>query len=126
MAIIGLGVDVVEIKRIKGVYARFGERFLRRILRDEEIEYCLKRVNPVDCIAARFAAKEATYKALNPTPDYIIPFYDVEVKMNRRRPEIVVGGKAKNLADKIGVTRILVSISHDGGVAVAAVILSDD
>ncbi|MCP4230097.1 MAG: holo-[acyl-carrier-protein] synthase [bacterium] len=126
MGIIGLGIDVVEKERVRDVYTRFGERFLRRILCDDEIAYCMKRVDPVDCIAARFAAKEATYKALGPTPDEIIPFRDIEIKMDRRRPEIAMYNRSKEFADKMGVTNTLVSISHDGGIAVAIVVLSND
>ena len=126
MGIIGLGIDIVEQRRIRDVYERFGERFLRRILCGREITLCLTRANPVPCIAARFAAKEATYKALGPGYEDFIPFHDVEIEMEGRRPKLVMRGRAGAQADSLGVTRTLLTISHDAGVAVAVVILTDD
>ena len=123
---IGIGIDIIDQKRIQNVYERFGERFLNRILCEDEITFCLRRVDPIPCIAARFAAKEATYKALGPGYEDVIPFHDVEIKMNGRRPQLVLRGRAKAQADNLGATRALLSISHDAGVVVAVVILTDD
>lgn len=126
MAIIGLGIDIVEQNRIRGVYERFGERFLKRILCEDEIAFCMRRVDPVPCIAARFAAKEATYKALGPGYEDSIPFHDVEIKMEGRRPTVILRNRAKAHADNSGATQTLLTISHDAGVAVAVVILTND
>lgn len=125
MAIVGIGIDIVEQKRIRDVYRRFGKRFLKRILCVSEIEFCLRRNDPVPCIAGRFAAKEATYKALGPGYEDVIPFHDVEIEMDGRRPIVRLHGRAKEQADGIGVTQTVLSISHDAGVAVAVVILTD-
>ena len=122
--VLGIGIDVVDQARISKAYRRFGKRFLERILTDSEIEFCMKRTDPIPAISARFAAKEATYKALGPAPNEIIPFEDVEVQMVGRRPEIVLSGTAQLIADDMGVGNIFISISHDAGVAVAVVVLS--
>ncbi|HON08751.1 MAG TPA: holo-ACP synthase, partial [Verrucomicrobiota bacterium] len=61
--IIGTGIDIIEVERVAASYKRFGDRFLKRILKESEIEYCLSHKNPAQFIAARFAAKEAISKA---------------------------------------------------------------
>ena len=61
--ILGTGVDIIEVDRIRGSYERFGERFVRRILSDSELGYCLAHRDPAPFLAARFAAKEAISKA---------------------------------------------------------------
>ncbi len=62
--IIGIGIDIIEIDRIKQSVDNFGERFLKKIFTEKELEYCLSKANKYQHLAARFAAKEAIAKAL--------------------------------------------------------------
>src|SRR5437667_11872569 len=61
--ILGVGIDIIEVARVQSSYGQFGERFLKRILRPDEIAYCLSHRFPAPFLAARFAAKEAISKA---------------------------------------------------------------
>src|ERR671931_2680835 len=79
MSIIGLGLDATDIPRVREVFARHGERFLRRVFTDEEIAYCTRQRDPVPSLAARFAAKEAAMKALGTGHSRGILWKDIEV-----------------------------------------------
>lgn len=123
--IVGLGTDVVECERIRRALARHGERFLRRIYTDAERAYCMGMRDPVPHLAARFAAKEATRKALARAP--ALDWHDVELRRDARGPVSVhLGGRAAAEARDLGVRRTHVSVAHERGVAVATVILEGD
>jgi holo-[acyl-carrier protein] synthase len=125
MAVIGIGLDVVDIPRFAGVYERFGEKFLRRVFTDAERVYCGKRTEPLNCYAGRFAAKEAVFKAIGGGTGPPIPLRDVEIAMDGRRPTARLRGTAERLARERGITEVLVTISHDAGVAAAAAVAVD-
>lgn len=109
----GIGTDIIEIERIKRTVDRKGERFLKRVFTDSELAFCSSRENPFPCLAARFAAKEAVLKALG-TGIGNCRWTDVEVVRNGAgAPEIVLSGNAGKLACEIGITRVMISISHD-------------
>ncbi|MCY3542757.1 MAG: holo-ACP synthase [Chloroflexi bacterium] len=113
------GVDIIEIVRVKRVYAQYGERFLRRIYTDAEKAYCRGRAPQ---LASRFAAKEAVMKLLG-TGVRGVHWRDIEVVRGRgQAPHIKLHGTAKARAERIGLTDIALSLSHSREFAVASVI----
>ena len=125
MAVVGIGLDIVDTPRFAGVYERFGEKLLRRVFTNAERAFCGKRVEPLNCYAGRFAAKEAVFKTLGGGSGEAIPLRDVEIVMVERRPTARLHGTAKRLAQERGITKVLVTISHDAGVAAAAAVAFD-
>ena len=124
MAICGVGVDVIEIERIRQAIERLGERFLRRIYTDVERTYCMGFRDPFPHLDARFAAKEAAMKALGVGLWSSIPWTDFEVR-NRStgEPELYLWRKASERARERGVRHYWVSLSHHRSVAVAVVVM---
>ena len=112
--VLGVGVDIVSVKRIERLIDRFGERFLKRVL-PEGYDYCLKKRKGEfpGCIAARFALKEATVKALSQA-GYKAGIRDVTVKGGGKELSLSV----KNLSPRL---KFLYSISHEREFAVAVV-----
>ncbi|HPI92588.1 MAG TPA: holo-ACP synthase [Deltaproteobacteria bacterium] len=121
--IAGIGIDIADITRIEDLLKRYGMRFLQRILTPGEIASCMKRHDAAACIAGRFAAKEAAYKALSSGRTSGIGFKDITVDTDGSAPRLTLARKALDRAAQIGVARIHVSISHDRGCAVALVVL---
>lgn len=122
--VIGIGIDLVEIKRIKASVERSGERFLRRVYTEAEINYCESKRHKYQHYAARFAAKEAAFKALGTGWAQGIAWRDVEVvKETSGRPRLALHGRALDLARERGATGAEVSLSHSDEYAVAQVIL---
>ena len=114
-----VGVDIIEIPRVERVYARYGERFLRRIYTEREAAYCRGRAPQ---LASRFAAKEATMKALG-TGVRGIRWRDVEVVRGRgQAPRIELHGTARARADRLGMSDIALSLSHSKEFAAASVV----
>ncbi len=121
--ILGLGMDVIEPSRICAVWERRGERFLQRIYTSEEISYSLKGRNTCQRLAARWAAKEAFVKAVGSELTGI-RWVDIElISSGDAPPRMNLHGRAAQRAQKMGVERILVSISHSHDVAAATVLL---
>jgi holo-[acyl-carrier protein] synthase len=113
------GVDIIEISRVRGVLERFGQRFLDRVYTPNEIAFCRDR--PPN-LAARFAAKEATMKALG-SGVRGIGWKDIEViRHPSGAPSIKLHGRAKARAERLGVKEISVSLSHSRDYAVAFVV----
>ena len=113
------GVDIIEIHRIKGVASRYGLRFLRRIYTDGEIAYCRGRAPQ---LASRFAAKEATMKALG-TGVRGVRWRDIEVVRKRgQAPTILLHGTARARAERLGIQHLALSLSHSQEYAVAFVV----
>jgi len=121
--ILGVGIDLVDISRIEALMVKHPGRFLARVFTPEEIEYCTKRHDAATCLAGRFAAKEATYKALAVGRHSGIGFKDIRVRVLRGTPELELTGSARSRAMDLGAVRMLLSISHEKGCAVAVVIL---
>jgi holo-[acyl-carrier protein] synthase len=121
--ILGIGVDLVDIARIKALMGKYGERFITRVFSPEEIEYCTRRHDAAACLAGRFAAKEAAFKALSADRFSGIGFKEIRIIVREGRPELTLEGKAKEKAQHLGITGIYLSISHDKGCAVAMVVL---
>jgi len=122
--IVGTGIDIAEVPRIRQSIERFGERFLHRIFTPGEMRYCDSKANRVERYAARFAAKEAAMKALGTGWNHGVRWRDCEVvRMPGGRPTIEFHGRAGEFALKLGVKNAALSISHTAEQAIAQVIL---
>jgi holo-[acyl-carrier protein] synthase len=122
--IVGTGVDITEVPRIKASVERFGQRFLSRVFTPEELRYCLAKPNAAERLAARFAAKEAGLKAIGTGLRHGITWQDVEVvRLPGQRPNLRFSGKAAEYADRLGCKRVHLSLSHTSEQAIAYVIL---
>jgi holo-[acyl-carrier protein] synthase len=123
--IVGTGVDIAEVHRIRESIERFGERFLHRVYTEGEIQYCeRKNVTRFESYAARFAAKEAGMKALGTGWNHGVRWRDIEVIRPRgQRPTIQFHGQAAAFAEKLGTRNIALSITHTSEQALAHVIL---
>ena len=121
--IIGLGLDATEIDRIAATIERYGDRFLRRVFTDGEIEYCARRRVPAIHFAGRFAAKEAGMKALGTGHSQNVLWRDVEVIRHGGPPQLQFhGGAARRFAAMDARTSLL-SITHTETLAFAQVLL---
>ena len=125
--IVGTGVDIAEVGRIKAAVERFGERFLRRVFTPAEVRYCMGKPNAGERLAARFAAKEAGMKAIGTGLRHGVTWQDVEVlRMPGQRPVLKFSGKAAEFAGRLGCKRTHLSLSHTKEQAIAHVILEGD
>lgn len=119
--IVGIGVDLIEVARIHSAvnHPRTGERFVHRVFTEEEIAYCLARKRSAESFAARFAAKEATFKALG----CLLPWRDVEVlRQARQAPRLALHGRAQQRAAQLGIRRLHLSLTHTETWALAWVV----
>jgi len=126
--IVGLGVDLVEIARVRRLIESRGERAMGRLFTDGERAYAHYRVDPAPHLAARIAAKEAAFKALA-GKDLArgISWRELEVfARDDGGPLLRLHGRAERRATELGVSRILVTISHTETMAVAVVVLERD
>ena len=124
--IVGSGVDLCEVARIKDAIARHGRRFQERVFTDREIAYAQSKANLYERYAARFAAKEAGMKALGTGWRGGVRWRDFEVtNLPSGRPTLQFHGKAAEFADKLGVQNIALSITHTSVQAMAIVILEN-
>jgi len=126
MAIVGIGVDVAQVARFERLETRYGERFVSRVCHplERRILDRLGRGRRAEFVAGRFACKEAAKKALGDFPGRGIGWKEIYI-VNRAtgQPEIHFEGRAAELAADRGVSVGHVSISHDGGLVIAQVIL---
>jgi holo-[acyl-carrier protein] synthase len=123
----GIGVDLVNIPRIRAAIERWEERFLRRVFTDSEIAYCRARRDPAQHFAARFAAKEAGLKALGTGLRLGVRWRELEVQRQRgQAPTLVLTGRCREISLARGGRRMLLALSHDGEYAVAQAVLVDD
>ena len=113
------GVDIIEIERIERVAGKYGDRFLQRIYTQSEREYCRGRAPQ---LASRFAAKEATMKALG-TGIRGVGWKDIEIKRRRgSAPYIKLHGRALKRSDQIGLHKLALSLTHSKDFAIASVV----
>ena len=125
--IVGTGVDIAEVGRIKAAVKRFGDRFLKRVFTLAEVRYCMGKVNTAERLAARFAAKEAGMKAIGTGLRHGVTWQDVEVlRMPGQRPVLKFSGKAAEFAARLGCKRTHLSLSHTREQAIAYVILEGE
>lgn len=124
--IVGTGIDIVEVPRVAQAIERFGERFLRRVFTPGEIKYCRSKRNASERFAARFAAKEAAFKAIGTGVRMGVVWTDVEVRREPGgRPTLNFSGAAAAHAVALGMKRSSLSLSHTAEFATAQVILED-
>lgn len=122
--IVGVGVDLVKVPRIRAALERWGDRFLTRVFTERERTYATRRREPAPHLAGRFAAKEAVFKALGVGLRLGVRWREVEVVNNARgKPELVLTGQTKRLSETLGVTATHMSLSHDSDYAIAEVVL---
>jgi holo-[acyl-carrier protein] synthase len=125
MTILGVGIDIVETKRIADSIERFGDRFLHRVFVEGEIAYSQSMKAPHLHLAARFAAKEAISKAFGTGIGAQLGWRDLEVvRMPGGAPQVVLHGRAETYAKSRGVREIHVSLSHTAeyGAATAVIV----
>lgn len=123
MSVLGIGLDLCPIDRMRKAVERHGDRFLRRIFTDDERRYATTRGDGYEALAGRFAAKEAASKALGAPRG--IGWHDVEVVPaidGQRGPVLLLRGKAAEVAHVRGVSAVLVSITHADGMAAAVAV----
>ena len=122
--ILGTGIDIIEVKRIAQSFEKFGERFLKRILRQDEIAYCLTHRLPAPHLAARFAAKEAVSKAFGTGIGAQLGWQDIEVgRHDSGEPFVILhDGGLKLLSTRNG-RMVHLSLSHTSEYAAATAIL---
>jgi len=122
--VIGTGIDIVEIARFRKIIAGSGQRFLDRVFTPEEQRFCLARRDPAPHFAARFAAKEAVFKALETGWAKGVTWLDVEVRRQEQgAPEIILSGVALEIAASKGAGRAHLSLTHTNNWAAATAIL---
>ncbi len=122
--ILGTGIDLVELTRIRGAMEKFGERFLKRFLHPEEIVYCQRHRDPGPFVAGRFAAKEAISKAFGTGIGIKLGWLDMEVRHKESgEPFVVLHGNGLKLLAERGATGVHLSLSHTGAHATAIALL---
>jgi holo-[acyl-carrier protein] synthase len=125
--IVGLGIDLCQVSRIAELERRYGMRFLQRVFTEGELSRCRNPRRLHECLAGRFAAKEAALKALGTGLSQGIAWHDVElVGGESQRPRIAFHRRAGEIFKARGATTSCVSVSHDSGFAAAVVILEGD
>ncbi len=128
MAILGIGIDVVEVERMRAAVGHVtrGERFKERVFTAGERAYCDSRADGAPSYAARFAAKEALMKALGPAAPWGFPWHEIEVERDESgRPSIRLHGRTAARTAAFGVRAIHLSLSHERSVAMAQVVVED-
>jgi holo-[acyl-carrier protein] synthase len=124
--IVGTGVDLAEVPRIRASIERFGARFIDRIYTPAEIAYVERKANRWERYAARFAAKEAGMKAIGTGWRHGVRWRDFEVaNLPSGKPTLRLHGVAARMAEKLGVRNVSLSITHTAELGMAHVILED-
>ncbi len=122
--VLGTGIDIIEVARIEASYQKFGERFLKRILRPGEIAYCFRYRKPGPFLAARFAAKESISKAFGTGIGAHLSWLDMEVAHRERgQPFVILHDRGQALLAARGARTVHLSLSHTETYAAALAIL---
>lgn len=122
--ILGTGVDLAEVNRIRDAIARYGQRFVRRIYTPIEIAYVERKANRFERYAARFAAKEAGMKAIGTGWRRGVTWQDFEVaNLPSGRPTLKLRGRAAEIAAEMGIKSVSLSLTHTSELGMAHVIL---
>lgn len=125
--IVGVGVDMVEVARLEAALGAWGARLERRLFTPAEVTYCRAQRRAGPAFAARFAAKEALAKALGTGLAHGVRWVDVEVRRDGQgRPVLALAGAARAEAEGRGVRAAHLSLAHDGGYAIAVVVLEGE
>ncbi len=121
--IVGMGADIAEVERVRAAIERHGESFLRRVFTASEIAYCEKHRNKFERYAGRFAAKEAAMKALGTGWRHGVRWQDIEImREDSGKPTLELRGAAGEIAKRLGVKQISMTITHTTKEALAQVI----
>jgi holo-[acyl-carrier protein] synthase len=124
--IVGTGVDLAEVPRIRASIERFGDKFIQRIFTPSEIAYVKRKANRYERYAARFAAKEAGMKAIGTGWRHGVTWQDFEVaNLPSGKPTLRLHGVAAQVAEKLSVRNIYLSLTHTAELGMAHVILED-
>lgn len=120
MRIIAQGIDLIECQRIRDVWQRHGDRLTDRLLTPAELAYVRAHRDPVPRLAGRFAAKEAILKVLGTGWKGKIAWRDMEILNDEAgRPHVTLCDECRQVADSLGITSILISITHTENFAAA-------
>ena len=122
--ILGTGIDLIEVARIAASFAKFGNRFVNRVLLPDEIAYCLAHKNSAPFLAVRFAAKEAVSKAFGTGIGAALGWQDIEIRRRESgEPFVVLHGRGQELFEARGAKKLHITLSHTENYATAAAIL---
>ena len=122
--LLNVGVDVIEVDRVKQVYQRQKERFLKRVFTEEEKDYCFSKSNPYPHLAARFAAKEAVSKAFSTGIGKLFGWKSSAIYHGpRMQPFVRLDEQGQALMAAIGGTEVRITLSHTKTTAVAVAVL---
>jgi holo-[acyl-carrier protein] synthase len=125
--ILGVGIDIIEVSRIRASHEKFGDRFLNRILRPAEIAYSLSHRDPAPFLAARFAAKEAISKAFGTGIGAQLGWQDMEVgRKESGEPFVILHDGGQALFERCRGTRFHLSLSHTQNYATAMAVLEGE
>src|SRR6266545_4845478 len=117
MEIVGIGVDLVDVQRVERILQRH-RTFVERVFTPVEIAYCSRQASPAECYAARWAAREACRKALGGIRE--MRWHDVRVdRAPSGSPRLVLEGASKTRMDALGVSEVMVALTHERRMAVA-------
>lgn len=123
MAIVGLGLDLMQIERVQSFIERRGERGLARLFTPGERAYCDARASRFSSYTGRFAVKEAVMKLLGTGWARGVRWVDIEVVRQRgRAPTVVLHGETARIAERLGIARIHITITHDAGISAAVAV----
>ncbi len=123
MEIIAHGIDLVDCPRIEQMMERHGERFLQRVFTPAEQAYAEKNRNSVEKLAGRFAAKEAVLKLVGTGWRGKIAWTDIEITNNPSgQPEVALSGQVKDIAERLRIAHISISITHTANFAIASAV----
>ncbi len=121
--IVGLGVDIAEVDRVRAAIERRGQALVKRLFTPREIAYCETHRNSYERYAGRFAAKEAAMKALGTGWRRGVRWIDIEiVRLPSGKPSLELRGRAREFAERLEVKNISLTITHSGNTALAQVI----
>ncbi len=124
MAIVGVGIDIVDVARIRDMVETYGERFLRRVFSDDELAYCMRFSEPFPHLAARWAAKEAVAKALGTGFSQGVTWKSIcVIHAPNGEPLVLLTGTAQKLAASLKVKKIWLSLSHTRDYAAATAVM---
>jgi holo-[acyl-carrier protein] synthase len=124
--IVGTGVDLCEVRRIRAAVERFGQKFVGRVYTAREITYVERKANKFERYAARFAAKEAGMKAIGTGWRIGVTWHDFEVtNLGSGKPRLEFHGVAAKVAARLGVKTVTLSMTHTADLAMAMLILED-
>lgn len=123
MSALAVGIDLVDVPRIRDLLAKHGERFVGRTFTEGESDYCSRCADPAMHFAARFAAKEAVAKALGTGFSDGISWQEIEVlRTEEGAPSVALHGRAAQRAAELGIGKVLISLTHTKELAAAQVV----